>query len=210
MEKVKVAIIEDHTDFRESLSYILNSSDEFICTQKFPNAEEGKYALDGIDVLVLDINLPGQSGIEIVKEVKERYPEIKIMMLTVFDDDDHLLKAIIEGADGYILKKTPPIQILQAIHDAHQGGAPMSPMMARKTISMFKRYIPKPMGDNDLTTRETEILSMLTDGLSNKEISERIYISQETVRNHIRHIYTKLRVHSKTQAVARAIKEGLV
>jgi DNA-binding NarL/FixJ family response regulator len=162
------------------------------------------------DVLLLDIHLPGLSGIDGVRKLKAKHPNMRIIMLTVFEDESNIFRAILEGADGYLLKKTPPLRLLQAIEDAASGGAPMTPSVARQALSLFKNHVPLPKGENPLTDRECEILACLVDGMSNEEIAQKHFISHMTVRNHIRHIYEKLHVHSKSQAVVKALREGLI
>jgi len=161
-------------------------------------------------VILIDIHLPGKSGTESIGSLKRLAPSARIIMLTVFDDDENVFKAIMNGADGYILKKTPPAQVLAAIQDAASGGTPMTPYIARRVIELFKKYAPAETGEYALSARETEILQHLVLGLDNYEIADKLFISRETVRNHIKHIYEKLHVHSKSQAVAKAIKQGLV
>ena len=203
---ISVAIIEDHVDFRESIAYILQSTEGFVCAGKCDSVEEALVKLSKPQVILLDINLPGMSGIEGMGRLKARFPGAHIIMLTVFDDDNHLFRAILAGADGYILKKTPPLRLLQAIEDAASGGSPMTPSIAKQAMALFKSYAPQKSAVNPLTQREQEILGLLVDGLSNGEISNKLFISLQTVRNHIRHIYEKLHVHSKAQAVAKALK----
>lgn len=207
---IDVVTIEDHLEFRESLSYILQSTEGFRCIGKYGSAEEALSHMPEPDVVLLDLNLPGMSGIEAVERLKRKFPESRILILTVFEDADHVFPAILSGADGYILKKTPPIRLLQAIEDAAAGGSPMTPVIAKKTLDLFKRYVPHKNHDDPLTSREREILSLLVDGFGNDEISTKLFISPQTVRNHIRHIYEKLHVHSKSQAVIKALKEGFV
>ncbi|MDL1894440.1 response regulator transcription factor, partial [Sphingobacteriales bacterium CHB3] len=160
--------------------------------------------------LLLDIHLPGRSGTEGIAELKHLMPSAYIIMLTVFDDDENVFRAIVNGADGYILKKTPPTQVLSAIQDAAAGGTPMTPYIARRVIELFKHFAPSGKENYSLTKRESEILQQLVLGLDSREIGDKLFISPETVRNHIKHIYEKLHVHSKSQAVAKAIKQGLV
>jgi DNA-binding NarL/FixJ family response regulator len=160
--------------------------------------------------VLLDIHLPGKSGTEGIKGLKSIAPSAYVIMLTVFDDDENVFQSIMNGADGYILKKTPPGKVLTAIQDAADGGTPMTPYIARRVIEIFKRYAPVGKEDYTLTTRELEILEQLVLGLDNQGIADKLFISYETVRNHIKHIYEKLHVHSKSQAVAKAIKQGLV
>jgi DNA-binding NarL/FixJ family response regulator len=210
MPPIRVTIIEDHDDFREGLVHVLNFSGGFECTGSFASAEEALRKFPAADVVLLDIHLPGKSGIESIEEIKKRVPAGHIVMLTVFDDDDNVFRAIVAGADGYLLKKTPPAQILQAIQDAATGGTPMTPFVARRVIQLFKQFAPSRSEEYYLTVRESEILHTLVLGLDNQEIADKLFISRETVRNHIKHVYEKLHVHSKSQAVAKAIKQGLV
>jgi DNA-binding NarL/FixJ family response regulator len=163
-----------------------------------------------ISPILLDIHLPGKSGTDSIEELKRFAPSTRIIMLTVFDDDDSVFKAIMNSADGYILKKTPPAQVLAAVQDAASGGAPMTPFIAGRVIELFKHYAPSGKEDHSLTLRELEILQQVVLGLDNHEIADKLFISYETVRNHIKHIYEKLHVHSRSQAVAKAIKQGLV
>ncbi len=210
MTPIRVAIIEDHDDFREGLVHVLNFTEGFSCVGSFASVEDAAADLPEADVLLLDIHLPGKSGTEGIAELKRLMPSAYIIMLTVFDDDENVFRAIVNGADGYILKKTPPAQVLSAIQDAAAGGTPMTPYIARRVIELFKHFAPTGKEDYSLTKREMEILQQLVLGLDNREIGDKLFISPETVRNHIKHIYEKLHVHSKSQAVAKAIKQGLV
>jgi DNA-binding NarL/FixJ family response regulator len=207
---IRVAIIEDHDDFREGLYHILEGTEGFRCVGKFASVEEAIRNLPKADVFLMDIGLPGKSGIEGVKLVKQRYPETQVIMVTVFEDETNIIQAIVSGANGYLLKKTPPVKILNAIEEAVTGGMPMTPLVARKAMEMFKQYAPKPQATSRLTEREKEILKLLVDGLNYNMIGEKLFISLDTVRNHIRHIYEKLRVHSKSEAVAKALKQRYV
>lgn len=209
MAPIRVAIIEDHDDFREGLSHVLNFTEGFACTGSFSSVEDALGAFPPADVVLLDIHLPGRSGSDSIPDVKRRAPGAFVIMLTVFDDDDNVFKAILNGADGYILKKTPPARVLEAIRDAAAGGTPMTPTIARRVIEHFRQSVPSAREDHDLSPRELEILQALVLGMDNREIADKYFISRETVRNHIKHIYEKLHVHSKSQAVAKAIKQGL-
>ena len=211
MSIIKVSIIEDHKDFREGLFYLLDASDGFKCVDTFSSAEEGINNLTGKeDVVLLDINLPNLSGIQAIPKIKEKLPKVKIIMLTIFDDDESIMEAILSGADGYLLKKTTPIQLLSSLKDCIEGGSPMTPSVAKKVLTLFKEKIPQKTDNFSLTVRELQILNFLVEGMDNKSIAEKLFISLETVRNHIRHIYYKLQVHSKSQAVVKAIRKGLV
>ncbi|RJP71850.1 MAG: DNA-binding response regulator [Ignavibacteriales bacterium] len=207
---INVVIIEDHKEFRESIAFILSSTEGFNCTGRYSSVEEALEKMNLADVILLDINLPGISGIDGIDKIKQIFPDVSIVILTVFEDDKNVFRSILAGADGYILKKSAPIRIIQAIEDAYEGGSPMTPTIARKAINLFKNHIPQSNGKDNLSDREREILLLIVDGLSTEEISNKLFISFQTVRNHIRHIYQKLHVHSKSQAVAKAIKEGIM
>ncbi len=208
---IKVSIVEDHKEYREALGQLLEMSDEFTCTQVFENAEEAIDNMIGLDdIILLDINLPKMSGIESIPLLKKINPDTKIVMLTMLDDDDTVMQAILNGADGYLLKKTKPEKILDFLKICQSGGSPMSPAIASKVLQLFKKHIPKKNNAYDLTKREIEILENIVDGFNSNQIAEKLFISVQTVRNHIRNIYTKLQVHSKSQAVVKALREGLV
>ena len=211
MGAIRVSVIEDHKDFREGLTYLLNASEGFECAGAFSSAGEGLEGLTGKeDIVLLDINMPGMTGIEAIPLIKKRYPDLKIIMLTVFDDDDNIMEAILAGADGYLLKKTTPVKILGSLKDCYEGGSPMTPGIAKKVLNLFKNRIYRKNNDFSLSEREIEVLNCLVEGMNNKAIADKLFISVQTVRNHIRHIYEKLQVHSKSQAVVKALREGLV
>lgn len=207
---IRVAIIEDHDDFREGLYHLLQGTDGFRCVGRYVSMEEAVPAMPATDVVLLDINLPGKSGIEGLSMIKRKHPVAQVIMLTVYEDDTNIFRAIQAGADGYLLKKTPPVRLLQAIEEAAQGGMPMTPFVARQAMGMLKRQILSEEEMVRFTSRESEILALLTEGLNYVTIGERLFISLDTVRNHIRHIYEKLQVHSKAEAVAKAIKRGMI
>lgn len=207
---IRVAIIEDHDDFREGLYQILQGTDGFRCVGRYASLEEGVRKMPETDVVLLDIHLPGKSGIEGLPLIKQKHPKAQVIMLTVYEDDTNIFRAIQAGADGYLLKKTPPARLLQAIEEAAAGGMPMTPFIARQAVAMLKRHAPSEGETVQFTPRESEILALLTDGLNYATIGERLFISLDTVRNHIRHIYEKLQVHSKAEAVAKAIKHGMI
>lgn len=208
-KEISITIIEDHVDFREGLCSFINNTAGCKCTAVYGSVEDALEAVIYSSVLLLDIHLPGQSGIEAIPRFKALYSQIKIIMMTVFDDDENIFNAIRAGADGYLLKKTPPTRILDAIRDVLEGGAPMSPYVAMKVISHFKNQTSMKT-DYQLTAREKEILSLLVDGTESRAIAERLFISYETVRNHFKNIYQKLQVTSRVQAVSKAIKENLI
>lgn len=208
---IKVSIVEDHNDFRKGLEQLLEVADGFECVNTYISAEEAIENLSGTeDVLLLDINLPNISGIDAIPSFKQKFPDVKIIMLTMLDDDNTILQAILAGANGYLLKKTQPERILNAIDECIKGGSPMTGSIASKVLSLFKQYIPQKSAHYSLTKREIEILNLLVEGFDNHQIADSLFISFDTVRNHIRHIYKKLQVHSKSQAVVKALREGLV
>jgi DNA-binding NarL/FixJ family response regulator len=207
---IRVAIIEDHAGFRDSVLFMLGATEGFTCIGAFGSVEEAMKKMKEPDVLLCDIHLPGMSGTEAVPLIKNKFPDTRIIMVTVFEDDANVFKAIVAGADGYVLKKTAPMRLLQAIEDAASGGSPMSPTIARQALNLFKERVPHAKGESVLSSRESEVLSCLVKGMSNDEIAEQLFISRTTVRNHIRHIYEKLHVHSKSQAVVKAMQDGLV
>ncbi len=152
----------------------------------------------------------GRNATDAVPIIKKKFPKMKIIMVTVFEDDANLFKAIVAGADGYVLKKTQPVRLLQAIEDAADGGSPMTPSIARQALTLFKERVPHAKGESLLSERELEILACLVKGMGTDEIAGKLFISRTTVRNHVSHIYEKLHVHSKSQAVVKAMQDGLV
>ncbi len=205
-----VALIEDEKEVRSGLSYILNHTDGFRCLETYRSGEEALANLaEPPDVLLCDIGLPGMSGIEAVRRLKERFPALPIIMLTVYRDDEKIFDSICAGASGYILKKAPPQRILDAIVEVHEGGAPMSSEIAVKVLTAFRSFAPQKQTDYQLSKREEEILQELVEGNSYKTIADHLNISVHTVRFHLRSIYEKLHVHSKSQAVAKALKNRL-
>ena len=207
---IRVAIVEDHDDFRESVYHVLQGTEGFTCVGKFCSLEDAMRRLPESDVLLLDINLPGKSGIEGIASVKKLTPKTQVVMFTVYEDDATIMQAIRAGADGYLLKKTPPVRLLQAIEEAASGGMPMTPFVARQAIAAFRRHLPSTTDVFDLTPREQEVLGLLAQGFSYGKVGESLFISIDTVRNHVRNIYQKLQVSSKAEAVAKATKRGLV
>ena len=213
MQKIKVSLYEDNNSLRDSLSKLITAFPEFALTGAYANATNilENIKSDPPDVILMDIDMPGISGIDAVELVKDKYPRIRIIMQTVFDDNDRIFRSICAGAVGYVLKKKTPGEILEAIREGYNGGAPITPSIALKILSMFKDHlVPVKNKEIDLSEREKEILWHLTKGLSYKMIAETCGISIDTVRFHIKHIYEKLHVHSMTEAVAKALKDRLV
>lgn len=209
--EIRVVIFEDNNNLREGLYQLINGSPGFICTGAFPNCDniENNISETKPDVVLMDIEMPGMTGIEGVYVIRKKFPEIKILMETIFEDDDKIFDSICAGAEGYILKNTPPVEILEAIKEIHEGGSPMTPSIANRVLKMVKQ---KPTSSEifDLTKREKEILSCLVDGMSYKMIAVECCIAIDTVNMHIKNIYNKLQVHSKSEAVAKAIKGKIV
>ncbi len=207
---VSVGIVEDHEEFRQSLVFLVSSFTDYNVIWSFGSVEEafGETAIP--DVLLLDINLPRMSGLEAIPIFKNKWPESKIIMLTILEDEHNIMTAIKSGADGYILKKTNPQKILDAIQQVYDGGAALTPMVAKQVLSYFKPYHKEEQHASVLTKRESEILSYIVSGITNDRIAGELFISTQTVRNHIKNIYEKLQVHSKAQVVAKALKEKMI
>jgi DNA-binding NarL/FixJ family response regulator len=204
---IRVALVEDQAGLRESLDALLNSTPGFQCAGAFGSAEAALTALPALrpapEVVLMDIHLPGQSGIECVRGLRDRLPQTRIVMLTVFADHDHIFQALTAGASGYLSKRTAPADLLAAIQEVHRGGAPMSGDIAARVVEYFNARGQAKEPDLNLTPRETEILHHLAEGLLYKEIRDRLDLSIDTVQWHIRNIYRKLHVRSRAQAVAK-------
>ena len=199
----EIAIVEDNSALGNGLRKIVESASDFRCLGVWRSAEEALKKVDAFrpQVVLMDINLPGLSGIEATARIKQHLPEIQVIMVTVYRDHDQIFAALKAGASGYLLKRSTPEEVRQAIRDVRSGGAPMSAEIARRVVEAFHQPIKSPDADViKLSKRETEILELLTKGLANKEIADRLGISVETVRVHLRRVYEKLHVHSRTEA----------
>ncbi len=207
-DKIIVSIVEDIDDIRDALRVLINGSDGFECIHVYADAEEALESMTkkDINVVLMDINLPGMDGIDCMKALKPAMPNTQIMMCTVYDDDDHIFNALQSGASGYILKRTSPAQILEAIRDLHEGGSPMSSEIARRVVGFMQKKGKPSKAVEMLTNRETEILDFLAKGYLYKEIATELYISKETVKKHIHNIYNKLHVQTRTEALNKAFK----
>jgi DNA-binding NarL/FixJ family response regulator len=206
-----VGIVEDDDEIREAIREYLNHQEHIACEVGSPSVESflSTVPVDGHpDVLLLDIGLPGMSGITGIRFLKERYPEMDIVMLTVHDDADRIFQALCAGATGYLLKNTPFDKIREGIEMMHQGGAPMSPEIGAKVVSFFHAHPPK-QSSSTLTDKEKEVVAGLVDGLSYKLIAERMRISVQTVQVHIKNVYRKLQVHSKAEVIAKSFRGEL-
>jgi len=210
--KIKVTVFEDNRSLRQGLYQLINGSEGFECVGAF---EDCLNLLKDIantkpDVVLMDIQMPGINGIEAVNILHEKYPDLKILMQTIFEESDKIFQSILAGASGYILKNTSPSRILDFIKETYEGGAPMSPSVATKVLKMVGQPAQEKVNTFNLTEREKEILSCLVKGMSYKLIADACFISIDTVRGHIRNIYEKLHVHSKGEAIVAAIKGKIV
>jgi DNA-binding NarL/FixJ family response regulator len=209
---VDVAIIEDERDIRECLTFLVNGTDGYTCTGSYRSMEE---ALDKIgrqlpSIVLSDIGLPGMDGIEGIRILRERHPDLLILMLTVYDDDERIFDAMCAGASGYLLKKTPPAKLLESLKEAVGGGAPMSPEVARRVITLFRTIRPPDRADYHLTPHETRLLKLFVEGHIYKTAAVELGVSVNTVNFHVRSIYGKLQVHTRSEAVAKALVNRLV
>ena len=209
---INVAVIEDHRDYREYLTALLNGTDGFRCAESFRSMEDAlrRLAFNLPDIVLADIGLPGMSGIEGIKILKQRHPQFLLLTLTVYEDDERIFDALCAGASGYLLKKTPPARLLESLREAVQGGAPMSPEIARRVVQLFREIRPPERADYQLTPHETRILKMLVEGHNYKTAAAELDVTPSTINFHLRNIYEKLQVHSKTEAVVKALLNRIV
>jgi DNA-binding NarL/FixJ family response regulator len=211
---IKVAIVEDNKTIRDGLSVLVNGTEGFECVGSYSNCESFLKELEvlNIDVVLMDIGLPGMNGIEGVRKSKQINPDINILMLTIYEESDVVYEALCAGAYGYLVKKTPPSRLIEAIKEVYEGGSPMSSRIARQVITSFQLYDNRNSIDSqfNLSNREKEVLQHLAEGSNYQEIADELYISVDTVRHHIRNIYKKLQVHSQSEAVAKAIRKKLI
>ncbi len=208
---IRVAIVEDDRSTRDALMLIIDGTPGFACKEGFGSVEAALRRAPGppLDVLLLDIELPGMPGSEGARLLRDQNPETAILMLTVFADDDTVFESIRNGAVGYLLKKTAPERLLSAIREVHNGGAPMSPEVARRVLELCRRTAPSPLGA-ELTPRELRVLGLLADGHGYQAIADQLGISLNTVRNHVRNLYERLHVHTRAEAVNKAHRRGLL
>jgi DNA-binding NarL/FixJ family response regulator len=212
---IRVAIFEDNKLVRDALQAILNGTDGYTCTGAFANGDHwmSDVKRSDPDVILMDIEMPGLNGIEISRLVLDAFPSIKILIQTVFNDTDKIFKALCAGASGYILKNDPPNKYLEAINEVYNGGSPMNQLVAKKVLSFFSNkniiLISPDTNSYELSVREKEILHMMVEGENYKAIADKAFISYETVRTHVKHIYKKLHVACRSEAVMKAVQQSL-
>ena len=208
----QVAIIEDERRIREGLEALINGTEGYRCTAAFRSMEDALVRPwpEVPDVVLVDIGLPGMSGLEGLRLLRERYPEASLVMLTIYEDDERIFDALCAGACGYLLKRTPPAKLLESLREAKQGGAPMSPEVARRVISIFRTVRPPQHAGYDLTPHELRLLKLLVEGHNYKSAAAELGVSFHTIAFHIQNIYEKLQVHSKSEAVAKAMRHRLI
>jgi DNA-binding NarL/FixJ family response regulator len=214
---IRVAIVEDEPEIREGLRTLIDGAEGYSCPAVFDSAED---VLRGLrtdasnvvlpDVVLMDLGLPGRSGVEATHLLRERFPELLIVVLTVYEDDQRIFEAICAGASGYLLKKTPSARLLEGIREAADGGAPMSPEVASRVIQLFRQIRPSAATKHDLTPHEVRLLKLLVEGHNYKTAAVELAVSVNTISFHMRHIYEKLHVHSKSEAVAKALRNRIL
>lgn len=209
---INAVIIEDQREIREGLRALIDGTPGFRCTVTFRTMEE---ALDRIgsgpaDVILVDIGLPGMSGIEGIPLLRERCPAASVLVLTIYDDDDRIFSALCAGANGYLLKKTAPVRLLESLKEAVDGGGPMSPEIAGRVIALFRDFRPPAETEHDLTPHELRLLRLLAEGHNYKTVAVECKVSVNTIAFHMKRIYEKLHVHSKSEAISKAFRRGLV
>jgi DNA-binding NarL/FixJ family response regulator len=205
---ITVSIVEDNDKLRSTLARVLDRADGFHCVSHYGSAEDALKALpqDRPEVVLMDINLPGMNGVECVRQLKQLLPQVQVMMLTVYEDTENIFNALAAGAAGYMLKRTPQAQLLDAIREVHRGGSPMTAHIARKVVQSFQRVSAAVPPTENLSEREQQVLDLLSQGLIYKEIADKLGISYETVHTYIRRIYEKLQVRTRTEAVAKFLR----
>lgn len=211
-KQIYIWLVEDNTRYRKTLAGLIDRTVGLVCAQAFPSCEEALENITEIekpDVILLDIGLPGMNGIVGIAKFKEHFPTAHILILTVYDDNDNVFEALCAGASGYLLKDSAPEKIIDSIQEVLAGGAPMNMKIAHKVLEMFTRFKPQKH-DYGLTEREKEILQLLTAGLTKQQIADKLYLSFHTVNTHLKNIYGKLHVNTRTGAVTKVFKENIL
>ena len=209
---IKVAVIEDRREIRDGLAALINGTEGYRCTGAFRSME---HALDGIgaslpDIVLVDIGLPGMSGIEGIRLLNERHSTLQFLVLSVYDDDERIFEALCAGACGYLLKRTAPARLLESLKELREGGSPMSPEVARRVVHLFQEIRPPKHADHQLTPHQIRLLKLLADGHNYKTAAAQLGVTVDTIGFHLRHVYEKLQVHSKSEAVAKALRERII
>lgn len=209
---IQIAIVEDSPQIREGLCQLIDGSDMCRVKGAFRSMEEALFQLPSElpDVVLVDLGLPGMSGIEGISQLHHLYPRLHLLVLTVYNDDDRIFSAMCAGACGYLLKKTPPARLLESIVEVASGGAPMSPEVARRVVELFRTVRPPERGQHHLTPHEIRLLQLLVDGRNRKSAAAELGVSVHAVSFHLRKIYEKLQVHSRSEAVAKALRDRLI
>jgi DNA-binding NarL/FixJ family response regulator len=211
-KEIRVAIIEDQREIRQGLRTLIDGTEGYTSVGSYGSMEEAlpRIAADVPEVILVDIGLPGMSGLEGIPRMRELCPSARVLVLSVYDDDDRIFAALCAGASGYLLKKTPPARLLEGLKEAVNGGGPMSPEVANRVISLFRDFRPRQPASYELTPHETRLLKLLAEGHNYKTAAREFNVSVNTIAFHMKHIYEKLHVHSKSQAVAKALRAGIV
>jgi DNA-binding NarL/FixJ family response regulator len=211
-QPVRVVIIEDLREVREGLAVLIGGTPGFHCAGSYRTMEDALRGIAGSfpDVILTDIGLPGMNGIDGTRMLRERFPRVPVLALSVYDDEENVFNAICAGASGYLLKNTAPARLLESLTEVVNGGAPMSPDVARRVITLFRDFRPPARASYDLTPQETQLLKLMVEGHHYKTAARELGISVNTVSFHLKHVYEKLQVHSKTEAVAKALRERLL
>jgi DNA-binding NarL/FixJ family response regulator len=211
-KEIRVVLVEDQRRTREGLVSLINGSPGMRVVGQYGSGEEAvlRARMDNPDVILTDLGLPGMSGIELVGQLRELLPGAPILVLTVHGEDRHVFDALCTGACGYLLKDVEPSRLLASIREMHEGGAPMSPEVARRVVLMFQKFTPPKTEQSQLSAREMEVLQLLAEGHSYKTCADRLFVSHDTIRFHVRNIYECLHVHSKSEAVIKALKSGWI
>jgi len=209
---IRTAIVEDQQQIREGLATLINRTNGYRCTGSFRTMEE---ALEGIrrevpDIALCDIGLPGMSGIDGIRVLRERRPALILLVLSIYEEDQRIFDALCAGATGYLVKNTPPESLIASLREAVAGGSPMSPQVARKVIKLFRELAPSSPPDYHLTPHETRLLRLMAEGLHYRTAGERLGVTASTVSFHLQQIYRKLQVQTKSEAVAKALRERLI
>ncbi len=209
---IRVVIIEDQPDIREGIASLIESTAGYSVSGRFASMEEALAELTpaAADVALVDLGLPGMSGLEGIRRLKQTHPNLLLLVLTVYNDDDRIFEALCAGASGYLLKKTAPDRLLESIQEVVEGGSPMSPEVARRVVALFRQVRPQDRAEHHLTPHEIRLLQLLVEGHSYRSAAARLGVTTHTVSFHLRQIYAKLQVHSKSEAVARAMRAGVI